>query len=148
MCRGLHGDHGEKNCQSGGLSLLTRGQIALLRGGRHEGKGVMLNTVTAEFISQLRGFLPAAAFPELSDKYLTEPRGHYHGSAGLLVAPDSTAQVAQVIAAAAAARIGVVPYGGGTGLVGGQILPASETGAPAPLILSLGRMRRIRACYP
>ena len=106
----------------------------------------MLNTVTAEFISQLRGLLPAAAFPELSDKYLTEPRGHYHGSAGLLVAPDSTAQVAQVIAAAA--RIGVVPYGGGTGLVVWQILPASETGAPAPLILSLGRMRRIRACYP
>jgi len=108
----------------------------------------MLNPVTAEFISQLQRLLPAAAFPELGDKYLTEPRGQYRGSAGLLVAPDSTAQVAQVIAAAAAARIGVVPYGGGTGLVGGQILPESTTGAPAPLILSLGRMRRIRACYP
>ena len=108
----------------------------------------MLNPVTAEFISQLQRLLPAAAFPELGDKYLTEPRGYYRGSAGLLVAPDSTAQVAQVIAAAAAARVGVVPYGGGTGLVGGQILPESTTDAPAPLILSLGRMRRIRACYP
>ena len=78
----------------------------------------MLNPVTAKFTSQLQSLLPAAAFPELGDKYLTEPRGHYQGSAGLLVAPDSTAQVAQVIAAAAAARIGVVPYGGGTGLVG------------------------------
>ena len=108
----------------------------------------MLNPVTAEFISQLQRHLPAAAFPGLGDKYLAEPRGYYRGSAGLLVAPDSTAQVAQVIAAAAAARIGVVPYGGGTGLVGGQILPGSTTDAPAPLILSLGRMRRIRACYP
>ena len=108
----------------------------------------MLNPVTAEFISQLQRLLPAAAFPELGDKYLTEPRGQYRGSAGLLVAPDSTAQVAQVIAAAVAARIGVVPYGGGTGLVGGQILPECTTDAPAPLILSLGRMRRIRACYP
>ena len=107
----------------------------------------MLNPVTAEFISQLQRTLPAAAFPELNDKYLTEPRGHYQGSAGLLVAPDSTAQVAQVVAAAAVARIGIVPYGGGTGLVGGQILPASKTGALAPLILSLGRMRRIRARY-
>jgi hypothetical protein len=60
----------------------------------------MLNPVTAEFISQLQRLLPAAAFPELGDKYLTEPRGYYRGSAGLLVAPDSTAQVAQVIAAA------------------------------------------------
>jgi FAD/FMN-containing dehydrogenase len=108
----------------------------------------MLNPVTAKFTSQLQRLLPAAAFPELGDKYLTEPRGHYQGSAGLLVAPDSTAQVAQVIAAAAVARIGVVPYGGGTGLVGGQVLPASKTHAPAPLILSLGRMRQIRACYP
>ena len=108
----------------------------------------MLNPVTAKFTSQLQRLLPAAAFPELGDKYLTEPRGHYQGSAGLLVAPDSTAQVAQVIAAAAAARIGVVPYGGGTGLVGGQVLPASKTCTPAPLILSLGRMRQIRACYP
>ena len=108
----------------------------------------MLNPVTAKFTSQLQRLLPAAAFPELGDKYLTEPRGHYQGSAGLLVAPDSTAQVAQVIAAAAVARIGVVPYGGGTCLVGGQVLPASKTHAPAPLILSLGRMRQIRACYP
>ena len=122
--------------------------MAFLRKARQEGKGVMLNPVTAEFKSQLQRLLPAAAFLELGDKYLTEPRGHYRGSAGLLVAPDSTAQVAQVIAAAAAARIGVVPYGGGTGLVGGQVLPASKTGAPAPLILSLGRMRQIRACYP
>jgi FAD/FMN-containing dehydrogenase len=108
----------------------------------------MLNPVTAKFTSQLQRLLPAAAFPELGDKYLTEPRGHYQGSVGLLVAPGSTAQVAQVIAAAAAARIGVVPYGGGTGLVGGQVLPASKTCTPAPLILSLGRMRQIRACYP
>ena len=122
--------------------------MAFLRKVQQEGKGVMLNPVTAEFISQLQRLLPAAAFPELGDKYLTEPRGHYRGFAGLLVAPDSTAQVAQVIAAAAAARIGVVPYGGGTGLVGGQILPESTTDAPAPLILSLGRMRRIRTCYP
>jgi FAD/FMN-containing dehydrogenase len=122
--------------------------LAFLRKVQQEGKGAMLNPVTAEFTGQLQRLLPAAAFLKLGDKYLTEPRGHYQGSAGLLVAPDSTAQVAQVIAAAAAAGIGVVPYGGGTGLVGGQILPASKTGAPVPLILSLGRMRQIRAYYP
>jgi len=108
----------------------------------------MLNSVTAQFTAQLQQILPAAAFPDLSDKYLTEPRGRYYGSAGLLVAPDSTEQVSQIMQAAAQARIAVVPYGGGTGLVGGQILPSVEDGAPAPLILSLERMRRIRASYP
>ena len=108
----------------------------------------MLNTVTAQFIAQLQEILPAAAFPELSDKYLTEPRGRYHGSAGLLVAPYSTEQVSQIMKSASQARVAVVPYGGGTGLVGGQVLPNVEAGAPAPLILSLGRMRKVRACYP
>ena len=108
----------------------------------------MLNTVTAQFIAQLQEILPAAAFPELSDKYLTEPRGRYHGSAGLLVAPDSTEQVSQIMKSASQARVAVVPYGGGTGLVGGQVLPNAEAGAPAPVILSLGRMRKVRACYP
>jgi len=41
-------------------------------------------------------------------------------------------------------RVGIIPYGGGTGLVGGQI---TETG-PAPVILSLHRMSAIRATYP
>ena len=108
----------------------------------------MLNTVTAQFIAQLQEILPAAAFPELSDKYLTEPRGRYHGSAELLVAPDSTEQVSQIMKFASQARVAVVPYGGGTGLVGGQVLPNAEAGAPTPLILSLGRMRKVRACYP
>ena len=108
----------------------------------------MLNSVTAQFTVQLQQILPAAAFPDLSDKYLTEPRGRYHGFAGLLVAPDSTEQVSQIMQVVAKARIAVVPYGGGTGLVGGQILPSVEDGAPAPLILSLERMRRIRASYP
>lgn len=108
----------------------------------------MLNTVTAQFIAHLQQILPAEAFPELSTKYLTEPRGRYNGLAGFLVAPGSTEQVSQVLVAAAQARIAVVPYGGGTGLVGGQILPRTEGGDPAPLILSLARLCKIRACHP
>jgi len=43
--------------------------------------------------------------------------------------------------ACSATRTPVIPFGGGTGLVGGQL---AETG-PAPVILSLERMRQIRA---
>ena len=46
--------------------------------------------------------------------------------------------------ACAAARVGVVPYGGGTGLVGGQLMPDG----PAPVILSVERMNRVRDVYP
>ncbi len=104
----------------------------------------MLNPVTDDFTQTLRAALPAAAFRETGDSYLEEPRGTHRGQAGLVVAPSSTEEVATVIRAAAAARVPVIPYGGGTGLVAGQVAPDG----PLPLILSLERMAAIRAVYP
>ena len=103
----------------------------------------MLNPVTAEFETRLRGLLPEAAFRPVSEAYLTEPRGRFRGH-GLVVAPGATDEVATLLAACNDARVGVVPYGGGTGLVGGQLMPDG----PAPVILSLERMNAIRAVYP
>jgi FAD/FMN-containing dehydrogenase len=103
----------------------------------------MLNPVTDAVEAGLRAVLPESAFRPLEPKYLEEPRGRYKGSDALLVAPTATEQVATVIRAAAAARVGVIPYGGGTGLVGGQI---AEHG-PRPIILSLERMTQIRAIH-
>ena len=107
----------------------------------------MLKPVSPEFKTYLETILPPAAFPEMSEKYLTEPRGRYQGIAGILVAPDGADQVSKVISAAAQAAIGVIPYGGGTGLVGGQLLPTSRGAVPAPIIISLSRMRKIRSCH-
>ena len=101
-----------------------------------------VNAVTPEFEATLRAILPAPAFRD-GAAYLTEPRGRWTGQ-GLVVAPDSTAQVAQVVRACAAAHVAVVPYSGGTGLVGGQVMQDG----PAPLILSLERMNRIRQVFP
>ncbi len=103
----------------------------------------MLNPVTEAFETQLRAHLPAAAFKDDSAPYLTEPRGRWVGQ-GLVVAPGTTEDVAAVVKACADARIGIVPYSGGTGLVGGQLL---QDGA-APVVLSLERMNRIRDIYP
>ena len=96
------------------------------------------------FEATLRAQLPDAAFRPLGPGYLEEPRGLFRGQGGLLVAPATTDEVACVIRACHAARVGVVPYGGGTGLVGGQVLPDG----PGPVILSLERMTAIRATYP
>ena len=103
-----------------------------------------LNPVDAAFEERLRQSLPKDLFRPVEPRYLEEPRGIWQGKAGLIVAPRSTGQVAEVVRAAHQARVGVVPYGGGTGLVGGQ----GMQDGPTPLILSLERMKRIRAVHP
>jgi len=103
----------------------------------------MLNSVTDEFEAQLRAILPEGAFRPDTDGYFTESRGRWTGQ-GLVVAPSSTQEVSAVVKACNDAKVGVVPYGGGTGLVGGQIL---QDGAK-PVVLSLERMTKVRDVYP
>lgn len=103
----------------------------------------MLEPVTPAFEDILRGLLPAAAFKEDTAAYVSEPRGRWAGQ-GFVVAPSSTQEVAAVVLACAQARIGIVPYSGGTGLVGGQLLQDGQR----PVVLSLERMNKIRAVYP
>ncbi|UYV38508.1 FAD-binding oxidoreductase [Rhodobacteraceae bacterium D3-12] len=105
---------------------------------------MILSPADQTFVELLRQNLPEAALREVEPRYLEEPRGKWHGQAGVVVAPANTAEVATAIKCAAKAHVGVVPYGGGTGLVSGQVM---ETG-PAPMILSLERMTRMRAIYP
>ncbi len=103
----------------------------------------MLNPADDAFVAKLRDLLPVAAFKADGSTYLTEPRGRWQGQ-GLIVAPATTEEVATVVGACNAARVGVVPYSGGTGLVGGQIMPEG----PVPVVLSLERINKIRAVYP
>ena len=104
----------------------------------------MLNAADIVFERHLRTLLSEAAFSEATPQYLEEPRGRYAGHAGLLVKPRSTEEVSVAVKAAHDASVPVVPYGGGTGLVGGQVAPDG----PAPLIVSLERMTALRKVYP
>ncbi len=72
--------------------------------------------------------------------YLTEWRDRYRGRAALIVRPDSTKQVSAILALAAETGVPIVPQGGNTGLVGGQI--PFESGHE--IVLSLGRMNQVR----
>ncbi|WP_433988770.1 putative FAD-linked oxidoreductase (plasmid) [Pseudoseohaeicola sp. NH-UV-7] len=103
-----------------------------------------LAPATDLFRDHLRSLLPQDVFRDSAAHYLEEPRGQFEGQAGLVLCPDNTEQVATIIREAGAARVGVIPYGGGTGVVGGQVLPDG----PAPVILSLERMNRVRGLYP
>ncbi|MFN3824589.1 MAG: FAD-binding oxidoreductase [Pseudorhodobacter sp.] len=104
----------------------------------------MLNDATGDFIRQLGAALPHGTIRAPEPRDLDEPRGRYHGQAAAVVRPATVEEVATVIRACAAARVGVIPMGGGTGLVGGQVM---EEG-PLPILLSLERMRAIRAVHP
>src|SRR6185437_6887475 len=57
--------------------------------------------------------------------YLTEPRDLYRGEALCVVRPGNTAEVIALMKLCNDERIAVVPQGGNTGLVGGQI-PSSK----------------------
>lgn len=103
----------------------------------------MLNPADAKFINQLAAILPENTLRPPGPRYLTEPRGRWTGIAGAVACPSSTAEVARIVTACNAAGVGIVPWGGGTGLVGGQIMPEG----PLPLVLSLERMSALRAAY-
>ncbi|MEY3003605.1 MAG: hypothetical protein RLZZ491_781 [Pseudomonadota bacterium] len=94
----------------------------------------------SDFLTRLAAIVPPQAIRDVSPAYLEEPRGRWQGQAIAIVAPSSAAEVAAVLGLCAQTGTPVIPYGGGTGLVGGQL---AEDGT-APLILTLERMRAVR----
>ena len=103
-----------------------------------------LNPADETFVRSLAGKLPEGLIAPVEPRYLEDPRRRQAGHGNFVARPRSTEEVAAIVRACNAARVGIVPYGGGTGLVLGQL--AGE--GPLPLILSLERMAAIRAVYP
>jgi FAD/FMN-containing dehydrogenase len=97
--------------------------------------------VTA-LLDTLRGLVGAANVLNEGDLSAWEQdwRRRWRGKALAVVRPGSTAEVAAVLQACAAAGVSVVPQGGNTGLVGGGVPDASGT----QVLLSLQRMNRVR----
>jgi len=79
--------------------------------------------------------------PAQTKTYFTDWRKQYSAPAECVVRPGSTAEVAEVVALCAREDIAVVAQGGNTGLVGGSV----PTGSRREIVLSLGRMNRIRS---
>jgi hypothetical protein len=98
-----------------------------------------------ELLAALEAALGPGGVVAPEPRHLEEPRGRYHGTAAAVLRPADTAGVAAAVRLCAAARVGIVPYGGGTGLVGGQVRPLGPSDGPPALILALDRLDRIRA---
>jgi D-lactate dehydrogenase (cytochrome) len=76
--------------------------------------------------------------PAALEPYLIEGRGIYRGRSSMLLRPGSVAEVQAILKLANDTKTPLVPQGGNTGLVGGQIPFDGE------LILSLTRLDKIR----
>ncbi|UWQ15376.1 FAD-binding oxidoreductase [Aliiroseovarius sp. M344] len=77
-------------------------------------------------------------------RYFEDPRGRFTGQACLIVMPETTEEVSRIVRICNEERLGLIPYGGGTGVVAGQLSPDSGNA----IILSLERMNRIRQVMP
>ncbi|MFV0474967.1 MAG: FAD-binding oxidoreductase [Pikeienuella sp.] len=105
-----------------------------------------LRPASEELLSGLRDALGPKGWraPEDAPDLLSDARDRYHGRGAFVAMPATAAETAEVIRRCAEARTPVIPVSGGTGLVAGHLSMAE----PAPVILSLRRMNRIRVIDP
>ena len=95
----------------------------------------------SDAIARLKAVVGKKGFSEDQKEiapHLEEWRSKYQGKSSLLLKPASTAEVSAILAICHETGTAIVPQGGNTGLVGGQIPFHGE------VLLSLARMNRIR----
>ena len=80
--------------------------------------------------------------PQAQAPYLIELRGLYQGHTPVVLRPSSVEEVSKILKLASDTATPIVPQGGNTGLVGGQIPLHNE------VVLSLNRLDRIREVDP
>jgi FAD/FMN-containing dehydrogenase len=95
---------------------------------------------TIDAFARMVGEEHAIRDEEAMAPYLVEWRDRYRGKAALVLKPGETEQVSAILKLANETRTAIVPQGGNTGLVGGQI--PFETGHE--VVVALGRIDRVR----
>jgi FAD/FMN-containing dehydrogenase len=79
---------------------------------------------------------------QMQEPYLVEMRDLFHGVTPVILRPGSVAEVAAIVKLANETKTAIVPQGGNTGLVGGQIPHHNE------VVLSLNRLDKVREVDP
>src|SRR5436853_3897171 len=97
--------------------------------------------VSSDLLPQFAGIVGekyAITDPAMQEPYLKEMRDLYRGHTAMVLRPGSVEEVSRILKRANDTKTAIVPQGGNTGLVGGQIPHHGE------IVLSLNRMDRIR----
>src|SRR6185312_1403779 len=76
--------------------------------------------------------------PQMQAPYLVEMRDLFRGQTPVILRPGSVEEVAKVVKLANETKTAIVPQGGNTGLVGGQIPHHNE------VVVSLNRLDKVR----
>ena len=92
-----------------------------------------------EFVRNIKQSFSESIVTDITPSYLSEPRGLYQNKSLHVIKPRSTKEVSECLKLAYKYKISVVPWSGGTGLVGGQI--ASDKFS---VILSMEKMNKIK----
>lgn len=100
----------------------------------------LVNDAGPDLLARLEAALGPGGVVPPEPRYLEEPRGRFRGRAAAVLRPGDVAAVQAAVRLCAEARVGIVPYAGGTGLVGGQVMEAG----PVPVVLSVERLAAIR----
>lgn len=101
----------------------------------------------AAFLDAVRTQVESGAIvddPATIAPWLTDWRGRWTGVSPVLLQPSNCEEVAAIIRAAEAYRVGLVPQGGNSSMVGGATPPVDGSA----VLLSLRRMNRFRSIGP
>ncbi|KAG6845998.1 hypothetical protein H0H87_011046 [Tephrocybe sp. NHM501043] len=111
-----------------------------------------LNSLTEHDLAHFAKILPPSAIlstlgsssvtSQDLQQYNNDWMGKYHGASTTVLKPKTTEQVSQIVKWCNERRVGIVPQGGNTGLVGGSVPVHNE------LILSLANMSKVRSFDP
>jgi len=114
--------------------------------------GPALSSVTEADIAHFSKFLaPSSIISTLSPSPATSDElqpfnndwiGRFHGRSTTVLKPKTTQEVSQILKWCNERRIGVVPQGGNTGLVGGSV-PVNDE-----IVLSLANLNKVRSFDP
>lgn len=111
-----------------------------------------LNSVTKEDLAHFSSFLapssilstlsPSNTLPDELAAFNNDWMGKYKGTSTTVLKPRTTEEVSKIVKYCNEKKIGIVPQGGNTGLVGGSVPVRDE------VILNLSNLNKIRSFDP
>jgi FAD/FMN-containing dehydrogenase len=108
---------------------------------KSEPKRTLAPDLLARFVA-IVGEKYAITDRDMQQPYLVEMRDLFRGETPVILRPGSVAEVSKILQLANETKTAIVPQGGNTGLVGGQIPHHNE------VVLSLNRLDKIREVDP
>ena len=104
---------------------------------KNEPKRTLAPDLLARFVAVV-GEKYAITDPQMQEPYLVEMRDLFRGQTPVILRPGSVEEVANIVKLANETKTAIVPQGGNTGLVGGQVPHHNE------VVLSLTRLDKVR----